>query len=88
MCYNFCFISGLISDTLAVSSLLHKYGALAFWDYATGGPYLDINMHPKSLDGVDSNKDAVFLSMHKFIGGVDAPGVLLTVCLKYYIRNG
>ena len=52
--------------------MLHKYGAFAFWDFATGGPYLDIDMHPHSPQNAD--KDAIFLSMHKFVGGVDAPG--------------
>jgi len=61
--------------------LLHKYGALAFWDYATGGPYLYIDMHPHSSSNAD--KDAIFLSMHKFIGGVDAPG-MYCCCLLHY----
>ena len=64
---------------MAVSALLHEYGALAFWDYATGGPYLDIDMHPISSDKANADKDAVFLSMHKFIGGVDAPGLRMFV---------
>nr|CAB3260581.1 uncharacterized protein LOC100175538 [Phallusia mammillata] len=68
-------VTGIISDTVAISSLLHKYGALAFWDYATAGPYVNIDMHP--LSDNDASKDAVFLSMHKFVGGVDAPGVLV-----------
>ena len=68
--------SGVITDTVAVSSMLHKYGALSFWDYATGAPYLDIDMHPLYAENAD--KDAVFISMHKFLGGVDAPGTTKT----------
>ena len=30
-------ITGVITDADAVTILLHKYGALAFWDYATAG---------------------------------------------------
>lgn len=66
-------LAGIIADTILVSSLMHKYGGLVFWDYATAGPYLDIDMHPLSDRLAD--KDAVFLSMHKFVGGVDAPGM-------------
>ena len=38
-------ITGIMTDTVAVSELCHKYGALSFWDYATAAPYLEINMH-------------------------------------------
>lgn len=30
-------VTGIISDTHQVAALLHKYGALSFWDYATAG---------------------------------------------------
>ena len=30
-------ITGVLTDTDAISVLLHRYGALAFWDYATAG---------------------------------------------------
>ena len=30
-------ITGVLTDSLAVTVLLHRYGALAFWDYATAG---------------------------------------------------
>ncbi|GAB5034220.1 cysteine desulfurase, partial [Nannochloropsis oceanica] len=33
-------ITGLCVDVDAVTGLLHKYKALAFWDYATAAPYL------------------------------------------------
>ncbi|TWP34845.1 aminotransferase class V-fold PLP-dependent enzyme [Leekyejoonella antrihumi] len=72
-------VTGIITDTCAVAALLHRHGALSFWDYAAGGPYLDIDMNP-SVDGADSGlvyKDAVFLSPHKFIGGPGTPGVLV-----------
>ena len=35
-------ITGLCADVDAVTALLHEYGALAFWDYATAGPYLKV----------------------------------------------
>jgi selenocysteine lyase/cysteine desulfurase len=71
-------ITGIISDTVAISVMLHRHGALAFFDYAAAGPYLPIDMNP-SLPGADAalaHKDAVFLSPHKLVGGVATPGVL------------
>lgn len=72
-------VTGILSDTHSVAALLHRHGALSFWDYAAGGPYLDIEMNPE-VEGPDAglaHKDAVFLSPHKFIGGPDTPGVLV-----------
>lgn len=56
-----------------MSKVLHEYGALAFWDYATAAPYIEIEMHPLVSEG-DASKDAIFFSPHKFIGGVESPG--------------
>ncbi len=67
-------VTGIITDTDAVSRLLHENGALAFWDYAASAPYVEINMHP--ADSL-ARKDAIFLSPHKFIGGPGTPGVLV-----------
>ena len=68
-------VTGIVTDTAAVSSLLHRYGALSFWDYAAAAPYLALEMGSAS-DGLDY-KDAVFMSPHKFIGGPGTPGVLV-----------
>ena len=67
-------VTGIITDTDAVSRLLHENGALAFWDYAASAPYVEINMHP--ADSL-ARKDAIYLSPHKFIGGPGTPGVLV-----------
>ena len=45
------------------------------WDYATAGPYADIDMNPVGSPYI--YKDAVFLSPHKFVGGPGAPGCLI-----------
>jgi selenocysteine lyase/cysteine desulfurase len=37
-------ITGLCVDVDAVTGLLHKYGALAFWDYATAAPYIKVRL--------------------------------------------
>ena len=68
-------VTGIITDTRAVSILLHRHGALAFWDFAAAAPYVDIKVAPltEPLDYMD----AVFISPHKFIGGPGTPGLLV-----------
>ncbi|MDH3518770.1 MAG: aminotransferase class V-fold PLP-dependent enzyme [Acidimicrobiia bacterium] len=69
-------VTGIISDTAAISSLLHKHGALSFWDCAAAAPYIAIEMRSPEANGIDY-KDAIFISPHKFIGGPGTPGVLV-----------
>jgi selenocysteine lyase/cysteine desulfurase len=70
-------VTGILSDTAGISALLHRHGALAFWDFAAAGPYVDIDMQaPPGADPL-AYKDAVFLSPHKFVGGPGTPGVLV-----------
>ncbi len=66
-------VSGIIADIDGVTSLLKRYGALAFWDYAGAAPYLPIDMDP----GQGRQKDAIFISPHKFVGGPGASGLLV-----------
>lgn len=80
-------ITGILTDDISVTVLLHRYGALAFWDYATAAPYVHVDMNPVT-PGTDQGlayKDAIFLSPHKFVGGPDTPGVL--VAKKNLFRN-
>ena len=72
-------VTGILTDVKQVATLLHRYGALSFWDYAAAGPYIDIDMNPQGAgpDGHLDYKDAVFLSPHKFIGGPGTPGILV-----------
>ena len=73
-------VTGIVTDTDAISTLLHEHGALAFWDYAAAAPYVDIEMYGNGGRGVAdplAHKDAVFISPHKFIGGPSTPGVLV-----------
>jgi len=73
-------VTGIGSDTIAISTLLHEHGALSFWDFAAAAPYVQIEMQPKRANGDAiplAYKDAVFLSPHKFIGGPGTPGVLV-----------
>lgn len=70
-------VTGILTDTAGITELLHEHGALAFWDYAAAGPYVDIDA---------SRADAVFLSPHKFVGGPGTPGVL--VVKRVLLSNG
>ena len=68
-------VTGIITDTRAVSGLLHAYDALAFWDFAAAAPYVDIDMG--SATEMEGYYDAVFISPHKLIGGPGTPGLLV-----------
>jgi len=63
-------VTGIMTNTEAVASLLHEHGALAFWDYAAAAPYVDIDLGTGHLD-------AIFVSPHKLIGGPGTPGLLV-----------
>ncbi len=77
-------VTGIISDTTAISRLLHEHGALSFWDFAAAAPYIEIEMDGQSDDPLDF-KDAVFISTHKLIGGPGTPGIL--VARRELFRN-
>ncbi len=73
-------VTGIITDCAAVSALLHRYGAYAFWDFAAAAPYVDINMGGSkgaAERGTGTHYDAVFISPHKLIGGPGTPGLLI-----------
>ncbi|HLO34522.1 MAG TPA: aminotransferase class V-fold PLP-dependent enzyme, partial [Candidatus Deferrimicrobium sp.] len=88
-------VTGILSDTRAISVLLHRHGALSFWDFAAAGPYVEIEMdphrptpgggRPADGDAALDYKDAVVISPHKFIGGPGTPGVL--VARRELFRN-
>ncbi|MBW3552831.1 MAG: aminotransferase class V-fold PLP-dependent enzyme [Gemmatimonadetes bacterium] len=69
-------VTGVMSDTTPISTLLHRHGALSFWDFAAAAPYVEIAMNGTTDDPLDY-KDAAFVSPHKFVGGPGTPGVLL-----------
>lgn len=72
-------VTGIVSDTIAVTKLLHRHGALSCWDFAAAAPYVDIDMAPDdgSEDAEFTRKDAIFISPHKLIGGPGTPGLLV-----------
>jgi selenocysteine lyase/cysteine desulfurase len=77
-------VTGILSDTTLIASLLHAHGALSFWDFAAAGPYVELQVTATPGDPA-AYKDAMFLSPHKFIGGPSTPGVL--VVRRELLRN-
>ena len=66
-------VTGIIMPTQKIASLIHKYKGLIFFDFAASAPYVKINVN----SGNDSYYDAIFISPHKFLGGVGTPGLLV-----------
>lgn len=68
-------VTGILNDVHGLARVLHRHGALAFFDFAAAGPYVDVRMH---LPGdPDARLDAAFFSVHKFLGGPRTPGLLV-----------
>lgn len=80
-------VTGIGSNTRDTAALLHRHGALSFWDFAAAAPYvaIDMNLADDGPDGELVYKDAIFLSPHKFVGGPGTPGVL--VAKKHLFTN-
>ena len=71
-------VTGLVSPVHEIAALLHKYNALAVFDYAASAPYVKIDMNPKdSTAEHNTSLDAIFISSHKFLGGPGSSGVLI-----------
>ncbi len=71
-------VTGIRSDVRGIASLLHKYDAIACFDFAACAPYVDIDMNPEpEQPGEDPSIDAIFISPHKFLGGPGSSGVLV-----------
>ena len=71
-------VSGMISAVHEIAVLLHRYDAIACFDYAASAPYVQIDMNPPAGKyGGDASLDAIFISPHKFLGGPGSTGVLV-----------
>ncbi|MCP5093031.1 MAG: aminotransferase class V-fold PLP-dependent enzyme [Gammaproteobacteria bacterium] len=71
-------VTGIRSDVHKIASLLHKYDAIACFDFAACAPYVEIDMNPDPQgEDDDPSIDAVFVSPHKFLGGPGSSGVLV-----------
>ena len=77
-------VTGILSDPDRIAALLHRHGALSFWDYAAAAPYVPIRV-AESAPRRGDHKDAIFFSPHKFVGGPQTPGVL--VVRRELVRN-
>ncbi len=71
-------VTGIISPVHEIASLLHRYDAIACFDFAASAPYVEIDMNPPPgrFEG-DASLDAIFISPHKFLGGPGSTGVLV-----------
>jgi selenocysteine lyase/cysteine desulfurase len=71
-------VTGMRSNVRKIASLLHKYDAIACFDFAACAPYVRIDMNPEpEFEGDDPSIDAIFISPHKFLGGPGSSGVLV-----------
>ena len=71
-------VTGMRSPIHQLAELLHRYDALAFFDYAASAPYVPIDMNPSTADSESAVFiDAVFISPHKFLGGPGSSGLLV-----------
>lgn len=66
-------VTGVLSPVYEIARILHKYGAIACFDFAACAPYIPIDMNKDE----ESYLDAVFLSPHKFLGGPGSSGILV-----------
>jgi selenocysteine lyase/cysteine desulfurase len=67
-------VSGVLSDVRAIARIIHAAGGWAVFDYAAAAPYVPIDMHPAAPE---ERLDAIVMSVHKFVGGPQASGVLV-----------
>ena len=72
-------VTGVLAPVRDLARALHARGAVALFDYAAAGPYVEIDMAPEGDPEGDpeGRLDAVFLSPHKFLGGPGACGLLV-----------
>lgn len=70
-------VTGLRTPVHEIAALLHRYDAIACFDYAASAPYVTIDMNPPVTGDGDGRLDAVFISPHKYLGGPGSSGVLV-----------
>ena len=66
-------VTGIRTPYHEVAKIMHQNKGVCFVDFACSGPYVEINMHPDA----ESYLDAIFFSLHKFLGGPGSSGVLI-----------
>ena len=66
-------VTGMETPYHQMARMIHAHGGLCFVDFASSAPYVTIDMHPEE----NAQLDAIYFSMHKFLGGPGTPGVLI-----------
>jgi selenocysteine lyase/cysteine desulfurase len=61
-------VTGIETPVHEIARLMHESGGWCFVDYATAAPYVKMDM---------TAVDAIYFSVHKFLGGPGTPGVLV-----------
>jgi selenocysteine lyase/cysteine desulfurase len=67
-------VTGIQSPYGEIARIMHTHGGLCFVDFAASAPYVEIDMHPADPS---ASLDAIYFSMHKFLGGPGTPGILI-----------
>jgi selenocysteine lyase/cysteine desulfurase len=67
-------VTGIETPYHEIARLIHVQGGLCFVDFAASAPYVTMDMHPQETGG---HLDAIYFSMHKFLGGPGTPGILI-----------
>ncbi len=70
-------VTGIRTPVHEIARMLHRYDAIACFDYAACAPYVEINMNPPVTPEGDGSLDAIFVSPHKFLGGPGSSGILV-----------
>ncbi len=73
-------VTGIQTPYHEVAEIMHENGGWCFVDFACSAPYVEVDMHPQNNL---KDLDAIYFSMHKFLGGPGTPGVLLFNKLFY-----
>jgi selenocysteine lyase/cysteine desulfurase len=66
-------VSGVKTPVYEVARILHRHGALAFFDFAAIAPYVEIDVRHDD----EAYFDAIYFSPHKFLGGPGSSGALI-----------
>ncbi len=67
-------VTGISTPYHTIAKIMHQAQGLCFVDFACNAPYVAIDMHP--ADKLEA-LDAIYFSVHKFLGGPGTPGILL-----------
>lgn len=81
---DYCVKESMLSTLL----IIYQPGILPLPHTSSPAPYVPLRMNPTVPGDTEghAHKDAIFFSMHKFLGGVQTPGELLRV-IKSFCRK-